>query len=168
MCGWSQFITHVRMMLPTLDGCPSSKFLGTNLDSFEPNWMFEFDLALDPNLHLGSSNHELSFLVFLFFGVETNWFSLQSESHKLDPPPLDENAWPKSGKIKAKYCDQWLWDAVSGEAIIGMDICHCKSYHCWWIKVLMKWSMTMLRFFADYFPLLMIDHKHNRQWVHKA
>ncbi len=105
MCGWSRFITHAGMMLPTLDGCTGSKFLGTNLNSFEANWILELDLALDPSLHLGSSNHELSFLAF-FFWVETNWFSLQNESYKLDPPPLDENAWPKSCKIKAKYCDQ--------------------------------------------------------------
>ncbi len=47
-----------------------------------------------------------AFLFSLFFWVETNWFSLQNDSHKLDPPPLDENAWLKSCKIKAKYCDQ--------------------------------------------------------------
>jgi hypothetical protein len=39
-----------------------SKLLGTNLSSFDANWTLELDLALDPNFHPGTSNHELSFL----------------------------------------------------------------------------------------------------------
>jgi hypothetical protein len=42
---------------PTLDGVERSKFLGTKLDSFDTNSIL---LAFDPNLHLGSPNHELS------------------------------------------------------------------------------------------------------------
>ncbi len=47
-----------------------SKYWGTNLDWFEANWTFELDLALNPSLHLGSSNHDFSFwglnqLIFL-------------------------------------------------------------------------------------------------------
>jgi hypothetical protein len=38
------------------------------LDSHEANRILELDLALDASLHLGSSNHELSFFVF-FFGL---------------------------------------------------------------------------------------------------
>jgi hypothetical protein len=38
---------------------------------------FELDHALDPSLHLGSPNEELSFELFFFFrGVQTNQFSL--------------------------------------------------------------------------------------------
>ncbi len=44
-----------------------SKYRGSNLDSFEANWTFELDLALNPSLHLGSSNHEFSFWVFFRF-----------------------------------------------------------------------------------------------------
>jgi hypothetical protein len=50
----------------TLDGDLRCKFLGTNLDLFETNWMLELDLALDPSLYLGSPNHELSFELFVF------------------------------------------------------------------------------------------------------
>jgi hypothetical protein len=51
--------------MPTFDEGPWSKFLGTNLDSFQVNWILEFDPTLDPSLHLGSRNHhELSFEVF--------------------------------------------------------------------------------------------------------
>ncbi len=63
--------THLRLwyhsLRPTLDEDLGSKFLGTNLDSFEANWILELDLALDPSLHLGSPNHELS-LWALFLG----------------------------------------------------------------------------------------------------
>jgi hypothetical protein len=51
---------------PTIDGGPVSKLLGTNLDSFEAIWILELDHALDPSLHLGSSNHEPSFLALVF------------------------------------------------------------------------------------------------------
>jgi hypothetical protein len=46
---------------------PRSKFVGTNLDSFETNWTLELDLALDLSMRLGSSNHELSFWAPFFF-----------------------------------------------------------------------------------------------------
>jgi hypothetical protein len=46
---------------------PTSKFVETNLDSFEANWILELDPALDPSLHLGSSNHGLTFLVLSFW-----------------------------------------------------------------------------------------------------
>jgi len=58
-----------------LDMGPGSKFVETNLDSFEANWILELEPALDPSLRLGSSNHGLTFLV-LFLLVATNWFSL--------------------------------------------------------------------------------------------
>jgi hypothetical protein len=41
-----------------------------NLDTFEANWVLELDPALDPSLHLGSSNSELSFFnsfIYLFW-----------------------------------------------------------------------------------------------------
>jgi len=50
---------------PTSRWALGSKFVWTNLDSFEANWILELDLALDLSLHLGFSNHELSFLVLL-------------------------------------------------------------------------------------------------------
>ncbi len=56
-----------------LDGGLTSKFLWTNLYSFEANWILEWDT----NLHLGSSNHKLSVLTY-FPLVRTNWFSLQN------------------------------------------------------------------------------------------
>jgi len=57
---------YYQILRPTLDGSVGSKFLGTNLVSFEANWILEFVLALDPSLHLGSPNHDLSFeLLFL-------------------------------------------------------------------------------------------------------
>ncbi len=43
----------------TLSGSPNSKFIGTNLDSFEANWILELEHALELNLHFGSPNHEL-------------------------------------------------------------------------------------------------------------
>jgi hypothetical protein len=49
---------------------PGSKFLGTNLDSSEANWILELDPALDSSLHLGCPNHELSLELF-FGGLET-------------------------------------------------------------------------------------------------
>jgi len=51
---------------------PRSKFLGTNLDSFEANWILVLDPTLHLCLHLCSSNNELSFKFFLW--VWTNWF----------------------------------------------------------------------------------------------
>jgi len=50
---------------------PGSKFVETNLDSFEANRILELEPALDPSLHLGSSNHGLTLLV-LFLLVGTN------------------------------------------------------------------------------------------------
>ncbi len=58
---WQPFWTHFRLGVE-----------GTNLDSFEANWILELDLALDPtSLHLDSSNHKLSFLALFFstFGL---------------------------------------------------------------------------------------------------
>jgi hypothetical protein len=52
------------------------KLLGTNMDSFEANWVLELELALDPSLHLGSPNHELSFLRSFFFFGGLNWLNL--------------------------------------------------------------------------------------------
>jgi hypothetical protein len=40
---------------------------GNQLDSFETNWILELDLVLEDSLCLGSSNHELSLLVFFFW-----------------------------------------------------------------------------------------------------
>ncbi len=72
--------THLRLwyhsLRPTLDGDLGSKFLGTILDSFEANWIFELDLALDPSLHLGSPNHELS-LWALFLGPNQMIFPIK-------------------------------------------------------------------------------------------
>jgi hypothetical protein len=45
----------------TLDEGPRSKFLGTNLDRFEANWILELDYTLVPSLILDSPNQELSF-----------------------------------------------------------------------------------------------------------
>jgi hypothetical protein len=45
----------------TLDEGPGCNFLGTNLDSFEANWILELDYILVPSLILGSPNQELSF-----------------------------------------------------------------------------------------------------------
>ncbi len=42
--------------IPILRPGLGSKLLGTNLHSFEANQIFELDPALDPSLHLGSSN----------------------------------------------------------------------------------------------------------------
>jgi hypothetical protein len=41
-----------------LDWGPGSQFIGTDLDSFEANWILE----LDPSLHFGSSNHKQALL----------------------------------------------------------------------------------------------------------
>ncbi len=54
----------------TLDRGPGPEFLGTNLDSFEANWILELDPALDSSLHLSSPNHELSLKLF-FLALET-------------------------------------------------------------------------------------------------
>jgi hypothetical protein len=64
-----------------------SKFLGTNSNSFEANWILELDLALDLSLHLSSSNHELFFLV-LFLGSNQFDFPSKMVPHKfsLDLP----------------------------------------------------------------------------------
>ncbi len=54
-------------------------YFGTNLNSFQANWILELGVALDPNLHFGSWNHELSFeLFFSWSEAWTNWFSLQN------------------------------------------------------------------------------------------
>jgi hypothetical protein len=53
---------------------PTPNYEKPNLDSFEVNWILELDPALDPSLHLGSSNHKLSILAPFFLGGETNWF----------------------------------------------------------------------------------------------
>ncbi len=57
---------------------PGSKFLGTKLELFKANWILELDPSLDPSLHLGSPNHELSFELF-FLGLNRliflpNWW----------------------------------------------------------------------------------------------
>jgi hypothetical protein len=59
---------------------PGSKFKGTNVDSFEANWLLELEPTLDTSLHLGSSNHKLFFFFFFFFFgvVWTNWCYLQN------------------------------------------------------------------------------------------
>jgi hypothetical protein len=58
------------LLRPTLDGGPGFKFLGTNVDLFETNPILWLDPPLvDPSLHLGSPNHELSFELFFFLGV---------------------------------------------------------------------------------------------------
>ncbi len=59
-CGLSYFVfvegcTSIGYIRPTLDA--GSKFLGTNLDSFEADSILELDPPLDPSLHIGSSNH---------------------------------------------------------------------------------------------------------------
>jgi hypothetical protein len=56
--------------MPPLDACLGSKFLVTNLDSFEANGILELDHALDLSLHLGSPNHEPSFWALFFFGFK--------------------------------------------------------------------------------------------------
>ncbi len=58
-------------------------YFGTDVNSFQENWILELGLALDPNLHFGSPNHELSFelsfeLFFSWSEAWTNWFSLQN------------------------------------------------------------------------------------------
>jgi hypothetical protein len=50
-----------RKVRPTLDKCPGSNFLRTNLDWFEANWILELGCTLVPSLILGSPNQELSF-----------------------------------------------------------------------------------------------------------
>jgi hypothetical protein len=62
-------IKHNCILRPTLDWGLGSKFLRTNLDAFQPNWIFELDFTFDLNLPHRSSNHELSFLDF-FGGFE--------------------------------------------------------------------------------------------------
>ncbi len=42
--------------------------------NFVTNWILELDHSLNPNLHLGSPNHELSLIWALFFVVWTNLF----------------------------------------------------------------------------------------------
>jgi hypothetical protein len=69
---WSWVLFHPSYQPGPLSGLkahfrwgPGSKFLGTNLDPFEASWILELYHALDPSLHLGSPNHELSFeLIF--------------------------------------------------------------------------------------------------------
>jgi hypothetical protein len=51
----------LKTLRPTLDEGPGSNFLGTNLDSFEANWILELDYTMVPSLILGSPNQELSF-----------------------------------------------------------------------------------------------------------
>jgi hypothetical protein len=62
---------------------PRSTFLGTNLDSFEANWIanwiVELDYTLVSSLILGSPNQELSFSHC--FLVQTNWISLWNRCH---------------------------------------------------------------------------------------
>ncbi len=64
---------------PTLNGSPKSKFIGTNLDLFEANWILELKHVLDLSLHLGSPNHELLKPLSFFFLVWTNWFTPQND-----------------------------------------------------------------------------------------
>ncbi len=57
-------------LMPTLDACLGSKFLGTNLDSFEANGILELlDHALDLSLVLQIMSSPFE-LFFLFFGSE--------------------------------------------------------------------------------------------------
>ncbi len=51
-------------------GVQGSKFLRTNLDSFEANSILELELAFNPSLHLDSPNHELSPLMSSCFDYE--------------------------------------------------------------------------------------------------
>ncbi len=46
---------------------PGSKFLRTNLEWFEANWILELNSALDPSLHLSSSTPESSLLALCVF-----------------------------------------------------------------------------------------------------
>jgi len=41
-------IMLIRLIMPTLDQCPGSNFLRTNLDWFEANWILEFGLNIGP------------------------------------------------------------------------------------------------------------------------
>jgi len=45
---------------------PGSKFVETNLDSFEANWILELEPALDPSSHLGFKSWTDSFSSFPF------------------------------------------------------------------------------------------------------
>jgi hypothetical protein len=60
--GWFWVIAILSLNLrPHFRWGPGWKFIGTNLDSFEANWILE----LDPSLHLDSPNNELSWRSFL-------------------------------------------------------------------------------------------------------
>ncbi len=59
-CKSISLVLSARLTL--VDGVLGSKFIRTNLDNLEQNWILE----LDPTLHLGSpTNHELSFEILL-------------------------------------------------------------------------------------------------------
>ncbi len=72
-------VERVTEVKPHFRWGPGSKFLGTKLELFEASWILELDPSLDPSLHLGSPNPELSFE--LFFWVWTDWFSSQNGGH---------------------------------------------------------------------------------------
>jgi len=57
---FNQWVPPPTTLMPTLDEGPRSNFLGTNLDSFEANWILELDCTLVPILIRGSPNYELS------------------------------------------------------------------------------------------------------------
>jgi hypothetical protein len=86
-----------------------SKFVWTNLDSFEANWILELDHAVDLSLHLGSSNHELSFLVLVLGWNKLNFpqkmvpcrFNLHLPLFGLGPSRKGNgsNLWISSNKI---------------------------------------------------------------------
>ncbi len=56
---------------------PRPKFLGTNFDSFEANWILVLDPTLHLCLHLCSSNifiYLFTYYSYSYFRVWTNWF----------------------------------------------------------------------------------------------
>ncbi len=106
----------------TLGGGLGSKLLGTNLNSFDANWTHELDLALDPSFHLGTSNHELSFLtIYIFWSKPIDFLSkMVSCRFSLDLPPFGlgpsskghgSNSWLSSIKI-ALFIGPGLWTLI--------------------------------------------------------
>ncbi len=87
---------------------PRFKFLKTDLDSFEANWILELDLALDPSLHIRSLNH----VHWILFGFNqlvfpSKWFLviLASICHFL---VLDPHLWFSTNMIILFYI--WTLD----------------------------------------------------------
>jgi hypothetical protein len=108
----------VKTLRPTLDKGLGFNFLGTNLDSFEANWILELDYNVVPNLIIGSPNQNSKNQILppddvgsFCFGISlpyllcSKWISW---IHR-DPNDFGVCPWiPNDGSLIPNFLSKWM------------------------------------------------------------